>query len=79
MVELYSLRWCPYCAKVENKLESLDLDYERHTVSPFRFRRSDVKAVSGQSDVPVLVDSKNDVAGMAESDDIVDYLERTYG
>lgn len=79
MLELYRLTGCPYCLKVERKLEELGLEYERHDVSPFRFLRSEVKAVSGQSGVPVLVDAENGVSGMPESDDIVDYLERTYG
>jgi glutathione S-transferase len=35
--------------------------------------------VSGQTGVPVLVDEEHGVEGMAESDDIVAYLERTYG
>jgi len=79
MLKLYSLTGCPYCAKVERKLDALDLEYERHSVSLLRFRRSEVKEVSGQSGVPVLVDSENGVTGMAESADIVAYLERTYG
>lgn len=79
MIELYSLSGCPYCAKVERKLDALDLSYVRHDVPPFRHLRSEVKEVSGQSGVPVLVDSENGVGGMAESDDIVAYLERTYG
>ena len=79
MLELYSLTGCPYCTKVERKLDELDLAYERHDVSPFRFRRTAVKEVSGQSGVPVLVDPENSVTGMAESEDIVAYLERTYG
>lgn len=79
MIELYSLTGCPYCAKVEEKLEELDIEYERHDVPSFRHQRSEVKAVSGQSGVPVLVDPANDIDGMPESDDIVAYLERTYG
>jgi len=79
MLELYRLRGCPYCEKVERKLDELGLDYERHNVPSFRFLRSEVKEVSGQSGVPVLVDTENGVEGMAESDDIVAYLERTYG
>ena len=79
MLELYRVSGCPHCAKVERKLDELDLEYEYHDVSPFRFRRTGVKEVSGQSGVPVLVDSENAVTGMAESDDIVAYLERTYG
>lgn len=79
MLELYSLSGCPYCAKVESKLEALGLDYERHEVPRRRTNRSTVEEVSGQQGVPVLVDTENGVTGMAESDDIVAYLERTYG
>lgn len=78
MIELYRLSGCPHCAKVETKLDELRLEYEQHDVAPFRFLRSEVKSVSGQSGVPVLVDPDNDISGMAESDDIVAYLERTY-
>jgi glutathione S-transferase len=34
---------------------------------------------SGQTGVPVLVDEEHGVEGMPESDDIVAYLEETYG
>ena len=79
MLELYSLSGCPYCAKLERKLEALALEYERHAVSAFRFRRTEVKEVSGRSGVPGLVDHRHDVTGLAESDAIVAYLERAYG
>lgn len=78
MLELYRLPGCPYCAKVERTLEGLDLDYKSHTVLPFRFLRFEVKSVSGQSGVPVLVDPEHGIKGMAESDDIVTHLENTY-
>ncbi|SEM04557.1 glutathione S-transferase N-terminal domain-containing protein [Haloferax larsenii] len=78
MLELYRLLGCPYCAKVEQKLDELGLEYERHNVLPFRFLRFEVKSVSGQSGVPVLVDPEHGIDGMAESDDIIDYLEETY-
>jgi glutaredoxin 3 len=78
-LELYVQPGCPYCQKVEDKLEELGLDYETHTVSRLRFRRDEVKAVSGQKGVPVLVDEEHGIEGMPESDDIVAYLERTYG
>jgi glutathione S-transferase len=41
--------------------------------------RTAVREVSGQTGVPVLVDEANGVEGMPESDDIVEYLEQTYG
>ena len=78
-LELYELEGCPYCAKVIDKLDELDLDYESHMVPRSHSERTEVEAISGQTGVPVLVDEDNGVEGMPESDDIVAYLEKTYG
>ena len=78
-LELYELAGCPYCAKVRTKLDDLGLDYESHMVARSHAERDEVKALSGQTGVPVLVDEEHGVEGMAESDDIVAYLEETYG
>lgn len=76
---LYELDGCPFCAKVKHTLEDLGLDYESRMVPPANAERTDVKALTGQTGVPVLVDEHHDVDGMYESEDIVAYLERTYG
>jgi glutathione S-transferase len=76
---LYELDGCPYCAKVTNKLDQLGLEYESRSVPSAHSERTEVEEVSGQTGVPVLVDEDNGVEGMAESDDIVAYLDRTYG
>jgi glutathione S-transferase len=76
---LYELEGCPYCAKVKNKLAELDLEYESILVPRAHAERTEVKEVSGQTGVPVLVDEEHDVDGMPESDDIVAYLDETYG
>ncbi|WP_459193429.1 glutathione S-transferase N-terminal domain-containing protein [Halosimplex sp. J119] len=78
-LELYELEGCPYCAKVTKKLDELDLEYESHMVPRSHDERTEVEEVSGQTGVPVLVDPENDVEGMPESDDIVEYLEEEYG
>ena len=78
-LELYELPGCPYCAKVKNKLDELGLEYVSHEVPRSHSERTEVKEVSGQTGVPVLVDPDHDVEGMPESDDIVAYLEKTYG
>ncbi|MFB6087955.1 MAG: glutathione S-transferase N-terminal domain-containing protein [Haloarculaceae archaeon] len=78
-IELYELEGCPYCAKVKQKLNELDLDYESHMVPRAHSERDEVKEVSGQTGVPVLVDREHDVEGMPESDDIVAFLDKTYG
>lgn len=78
-LELYELEGCPYCAKVKDKLADLDLDYESHMVPSSHDERTEVEAVSGQTGVPVLVDPDHGVDSMNESDDIVAYLDETYG
>ena len=78
-LELYELEGCPYCAKVKQKLAELDLAYESHMVPASHAERDEVKAISGQTGVPVLVDPDHGVDAMPESDDIVAYLEETYG
>ena len=76
---LYELEGCPYCAKVKTKLADLDLEYESVMVPRSHSERTEVEEISGQTGVPVLVDEANGVEGMPESDDIVEYLEETYG
>jgi len=76
---LYELEGCPYCAKVTTKLDELGLDYESRLVPRSHGERTEVQEISGQTGVPVLVDPEHGVEGMPESDDIVAYLEETYG
>jgi len=76
---LYELEGCPYCAKVKTKLADLDLEYESVMVPRSHSERTEVEDVSGQTGVPVLVDEANGIEGMSESDDIVEYLDETYG
>ncbi|ODR82868.1 glutaredoxin [Haladaptatus sp. W1] len=78
-IELYELRGCPFCSKVTSKLDELELDYETHSVPRRRSQRTEVKEISGQTGVPVLVDTEHGIEGMPESDDINEYLETTYG
>jgi glutaredoxin len=72
---LYSLDGCPYCEAVEDALEERGLDYETRWVDALHSERNEVKRVSGQRGVPVLVDDEAGVT-MAESENILDYVER---
>lgn len=76
MLELYQFESCPYCSKVRKKLTELGIDVKLKQVD--KNDRSRVEEVSGQTNVPVLVDPNTDTT-MPESDDIVDYLEEHYG
>ncbi len=78
-LKLYEVDGCPFCAKVTAKLDELGLEYESVMVPRSHSERTEVEAVSGQTGVPVLVDEEHGIEGMPESDDIVEYLDETYG
>jgi len=73
---LYELDGCPYCEKVADALEDAGVDYESVWVDAMHSERNEVKRVSGQRGVPVLVDDGRGVT-MAESENILGYVERT--
>jgi glutathione S-transferase len=74
---LYQLDGCPYCEKVADRMDELELDYETVWVDALHSERNEVKRVSGQRGVPVLVDDDHGVT-MAESAKIVEYLDASY-
>jgi glutaredoxin len=76
MVTLYALDGCPYCETVHDALTEAGVDYETEWVEALHSARDEVKRVSGQRGVPVLVDDDHGVV-MAESENIVTYVDRT--
>jgi len=74
---LYRLEGCPYCERVVDELNELDQEFESVWVEGLHSTRDEVKRVSGQRQVPVLVDDERGIT-MAESDRILEYLERSY-
>jgi len=77
-ITLYRLQACPFCERVVRKLEEYGLEYHSRFVEPMHSDRNVVKRISGTRTVPVIVDEATGVT-MAESDNIVAYLETTYG
>lgn len=77
-ITLYELDGCPHCEKVSKRLKELNIDYTSEWVEPLHSDRNEVKRISGQRTVPVLVDDSTGVT-MAESDRILEYLNTTYG
>ena len=74
---LYRLEGCPYCELVVDRLEDLDLDFESVWVEGLHSQRDAVRRVSGQRQVPVLVDDEIG-ATLTESERIVEYLDTHY-
>lgn len=76
-ITLYRLQGCPYCERVVRLLDELDLEYQSRFVEPMHSERNVVRRVAGTRTVPVIVDEETGVT-MAESANIVAYLETTY-
>jgi glutaredoxin 3 len=74
-IVLYQAEWCPYCARVRAKLTDLQLDYKNVNVPRSHAERDEVKAVSGQTSIPVLVDGDT---VLDDDDDIIPYLDKKY-
>lgn len=77
-ITLYRLQGCPFCERVVTVLDDLGLEYDSVFVEPLHSDRDVVKRVAGTRSVPVIVDEATG-ATMAESANIVEYLETTYG
>ena len=75
-IVLYQAEWCPYCARVRAKLTDLLLDYKNVNVPRSHAERQEVKEVSGQTGIPVMVDGDTT---LDDDDDIIPYLEKKYG
>lgn len=75
-IVLYQAEWCYYCARVRATLTDLLLDYKVVNVPRFHSERGIVKAISGQTGIPVLVDGE---IVLDDDDTIIPYLENTYG
>ena len=74
---LYQLDGCPYCEKVADRMDELGVDYDSVWVEALHSNRDEVKRISGQRAVPVLIDEDRGVT-MAESDRILEFVERSY-
>ena len=75
---LYRLEGCPFCEFVVDELEELGVDYDSVWVEGPHSERDEVCAVSGQRQVPVVVDEEYGVV-MSQSARILEFLAATYG
>ena len=78
-LELYEVPDYPSCATVRKMLDELDLEYESRTVPCSHGKRGELVEISGQTQVPVLVDHENGHTQTPRDGDIAAYVETTYG
>jgi glutaredoxin 3 len=75
-VVLYHLEYCPFCEKVRDKLEELDIEWTSKDVSEAKYKKQLSKKRDGVTTVPYI---EVDGVGMGESADIVQMLEQNFG
>jgi len=78
MIELYQKEECPYCKRVREVLNELNLDFICRISKSGTKQREVMLQLGGQAMVPFLVDQERGVM-MYESEDIIAYLRATYG
>lgn len=76
-IVLYQTDWCPYCARVREALDDLQLGYRIVNVPDEHGNRTQLRELFGATGVPSITDG--DVKIADDDDAIIEYLERTYG
>lgn len=77
MLTLYYRPTCPFCRRVLAVSDRLKLEIELKDIEDTSVE-AELISLGGKKQVPYLVDSSNNTS-MYESDDIVNYLQTTYG
>ena len=75
---MYNIEASPFCRKVRETFNELNLDYIVQNVGKFSARRPELEERGGSMMVPYLIDPNRDVE-MYESDAIIAYLESNCG
>jgi glutathione S-transferase len=75
VITLFAKSGCPYCAKALGALDAHGLSFIKKNIADNAVAE-ELVALGGKKQVPYLVDGN---VAMYESDDIVEYLEKTYG
>ena len=76
MFTLYYLPTCPFCQRVMQVAENLNVTFDLKDISDDAVRDELIEK-GGKGQVPYLVDTDTDVA-MYESSDIIDYIRDQY-
>jgi len=75
MIKLYQAEWCPFSHRVRAKLTELGVGYEAVNVSASSEKREELKDITGDSAIPVLVDGEKVISDSGEA---ISYLEGKY-
>lgn len=77
MLTLYFKPTCPFCHRVIQIAENLNVEMEMKDISEDETALAELLEKGGMKQVPFLVDSEKGVS-MYESSDIIDYIREYY-
>jgi len=77
MLTLYYKPSCPFCQRVLQMAENLNVELDLKDVSEDEAAAAELLAKGGKQQVPFLVDTEKD-ASMYESSDIIEYIRDNY-
>lgn len=77
MLTLYYKPSCPFCQRVLQMAENLNVNLELKDVTESEEIMNELIEIGGQKQVPFLVDSEKNVK-MYESSDIIEYMREGY-
>lgn len=75
MLKLYYADYCPYCRKVINAFEKMNLKYELVDAAPGTPGRDELLKLGAKAQIPFLADG--DIM-MYESANIIEYARKKY-
>jgi glutaredoxin len=77
---LYHFESCPYCARVRDVIEKLELEIELRDIRASRAYHDELARGGGRATVPCLriADAGEDVRWLYESSEIIAYLTRRF-
>lgn len=78
MLILYTKTYCPYSDRVRDFISKMGIVVEERRIDKDRTYYDELIAKGGREETPFLVDTEHNIA-MYESEDIVRYLNDTYG
>ncbi|HZZ00116.1 MAG TPA: glutaredoxin [Candidatus Baltobacteraceae bacterium] len=76
-IVLYQTDWCPYCSRVRDTLDDLQLSYQIVNVPDEHAQRTQLRDLFGLTGVPSITDG--DVKIADDDDAIIEYAEKKYG
>ena len=77
MIQVFQAEWCPYSAKLRQRLTELGVDYTIRQVAPESTDRDGLQQATGQDSIPALILEDGTVV-VGATEDIIAKVEEQF-